>query len=254
MILGRQNDPPPTEPVAETAPSPDDETIEKAREATFNYSDTLPNYLVQQITTRYSGQGKRNWQAEDIVTSDVTYEDGRESYKNIKVGGKATNKPMDQIEGTRSTGEFSTMLEFVLSSGVATFRRAGTDTIRNRTALMYTFEITRERSRWRIEAPSQLYYPAMRGRIWIDKESYRVLRLEQEGRGLPALFPFDTIESVADYDFVRLGTTRTYLLPVEAAVLSCQRGTSVCSRNVIEFRNYRRFGSDTNVTFGDDVQ
>ena len=66
---------------------------------------------------------------------------------------------------------------------------------------------------------------------------------------MPALFPFDTIESTTDWDFIRLGTSGPYLLPVEAEVLSCQRGTSICSRNKIEFRNYRKFGSETNITF-----
>jgi hypothetical protein len=241
-------------PVAETPqpaiPLQDDPIIAKAREAAFAYSETLPNYMVQQMTTRYqSDRPKSGWQALDIVTADVTYQDGRESYKNIKVGNKSTDKPMDQIEGTRSTGEFSTLLEQLLEAGAAKFRSGGQDTIRNRSAYVYSFEITRELSRWRIEAPSQLYYPAIKGSIWIDKETSRVLRIEQQGRAMPALFPFDTIETSADYDFTRLGTSGPYLLPVEAEVLSCQRGTSICSRNKIEFRNYRKFGAVSDITF-----
>ncbi|MCU1336450.1 MAG: hypothetical protein JWO19_2031 [Bryobacterales bacterium] len=233
-------------------PVQDDPVIAKAREAALAYSETLPNYLVQQMTTRYqSDRPKAGWQALDVVTADVTYQDGRESYKNIKVGNKSVNKPMDEIEGTRSTGEFSTLLEQLLESGAAKFRSGGQDTIRNRSALVYSFEIPRELSRWRIEAPSQLYYPAIKGSIWIDKETSRVLRIEQQGRAMPALFPFDTVETSADYDFVRLGTTGPYLLPVEAEVLSCQRGISLCSRNKIEFRNYRKFGAETNITFDD---
>jgi hypothetical protein len=57
------------------------------------------------------------------------------------------------------------------------------------------------------------------------------------------------VESTADYDFIRLGGAGPFLLPVEAEVLSCQRGTSICSRNKIEFRNYRKFGSESDVTF-----
>ena len=72
--------------------------------------------------------------------------------------------------------------------------------------------ITRELSRWRIEAPSQLYYPAIKGSVWIDKETSRVLRIEQQGKGMPALFPFDTIEASVDYDFIRLGTSGPYLI------------------------------------------
>jgi hypothetical protein len=239
-------------PAAPSQPIPlgDDPVITKAREAAFAYSETLPNYLVQQMTTRYqSDHPKASWQALDIVTADLTYQDGSESYKNIKVGNKSVNTSMDQIPGTRSTGEFSTMLEQLFENGAAKFRPAGQETLRNRSAYVYNFEIPRELSRWRIEAPSQLYFPAMKGSIWIDKETSRVLRIEQQGKPMPALFPFDTMESTADYDFIRLGTSGPYLLPVEAEVLSCQRGTSICSRNKIEFRNYRKFGAESNVTF-----
>ena len=231
-------------------PLGDDPIITKAREAALAYSATLPNYLVQQMTTRYqSDHPKSGWDALDIVSADLTYQDGHESYKNIKIGNKSTNKSMEEIPGTRSTGEFSTLLEELFEPGATKFRSGGLDTIHNRSAYVYSFEVTRELSRWRIEAPSELYYPATKGSVWIDKETSRVLRIEQQGKGMPALFPFDTIEASVDYDFVRLGTSGPYLLPVESEVLSCQRGTSICSRNKIEFRNYRKFGAETSITF-----
>ena len=241
-------------PVAEvpqpSIPLGDDPVITKTREAAFEYSATLPNYLVQQMTTRYqSDRPKGSWQALDVVSADLTYQDGRESYKNIKVGNKSFNKSMDDIPGTRSTGEFSTMLEQLFETGAAKFRPGGQDTIHNRPAYVYSFEITRELSRWRIEAPSQVYYPATKGSVWIDKETSRVLRIEQSGKGMPALFPFDTLETTVDYDFIRLGTSGPYLLPIESEVLSCQRGTSICSRNKIEFRNYKKFGAESDITF-----
>ncbi len=243
-------------PVQQDAPQPiplgDDPIITKARAAALAYSETLPNYLVQQMTTRYqSDHPKTGWDALDIVTADLTYQDGHESYKNIKIGNKSTNKSMEEIPGTRSTGEFSTLLQQLFESRAAKFRAGGQDTIRNRPAYVYSFEITRELSRWRIEAPSELYYPEIKGSVWIDKETSRVLRIEQQGKGMPALFPFDTIEAAVDYDFIRLGTSGPYLLPAESEVLSCQRGSSLCSRNKIEFRNYRKFGAESNITFDD---
>jgi hypothetical protein len=242
--------PPAPAPPPQPIPLGDDPIITKAREAAFAYSATLPNYLVQQMTTRYqSDHPKSGWDALDIVTADLTYQDGRESYKNIKVGNKSVDKPMDEISGTRSTGEFSTLLEELFEPGATKFRSGGQDTIHNRSSYVYSFEVTRELSRWRIEAPSELYYPATKGSVWIDKETSRVLRIEQQGRAMPALFPFDTIETSVDYDFIRLGTSGPYLLPVESEVLSCQRGTSICSRNKIEFRNYRKFGAQSDITF-----
>ncbi len=231
----------------------EDPLIQKAREVAASYADTLPNFFAQQMTTRYqSSNPRQGWDALDIVTADVAYQDGKESYKNIKVGNKAVNKSMEEIGGTRSTGEFSSQMDAILRPGTgATFKRNGEDRIRNRSAIVFKFEIPRERSGWRIEQISQLFYPAYRGSIWIDKETSRILRIEQEARGMPSLFPLDTVESSTDYDFVRLAVGSDFLLPVEAEVLSCQRGTSSCSRNKIEFRNYRKFGAESENTFGD---
>ena len=52
-------------------------------------------------------------------------------------------------------------------------------------------------------------------------------------------------------DFVPIGDGK-YLLPVHSEALSCRRGTGECTRNVIDFRNYKKFGAETNITFGSD--
>jgi hypothetical protein len=230
---------------------PVDPVIEKAREAAANYLASLPNYFCQQMTARYqSDHPKTGWDALDVVTADVAYEDGHESYKNIRIGSKPVNKSMEDIGGTRSTGEFSSVLEDLLSPYTdAMFRRSGTDTLHGRATWVYKYEVARERSHWRIEAPSELYYPAHTGSIWIDKETSRVLRIEQGTINMPKLFPFDTIETVTDYEFIPLSAGQKYLLPADAEVLSCLRGTSMCSRNRLEFRNYRKFGADSSITF-----
>jgi len=230
---------------------PVDTVIEKAREAAANYLASLPNYFCQQLTARYqSDHPKTGWDALDVVSADVAYEDGRESYKNVKIGGKPTNKAIDDIGGTRSTGEFSSILTDLLDPGTnAIFRRSGTDTLGGRPAWVYKYEVPRERSHWRIEAPSQLYYPAHGGSIWIDKETSRVLRIEQGTLDMPKAFPFDTVETVTDYAFISLAASQKFLLPADAEVLSCMRGTSLCTRNRLEFRNYRKFGADSSITF-----
>ena len=57
------------------------------------------------------------------------------------------------------------------------------------------------------------------------------------------------MEQAVDYDFVKLSTPRPFLLPVNAEVLSCEQASSRCSRNRIEFRNYRKFGAESDITF-----
>jgi hypothetical protein len=240
----------PAENIQTYVPIEEDPIIVKARAAAAEYAGSLPNFFCRQLTTRYeSDRPKDGWQAHDTITADLAYENGHENYTNIKVGSK-TAKSMDDVGGNWSTGEFASMLDEVFEPGSGTtFRKTGQDTINGHSATTFKFEITRERSGWRIMDGGQLYYPAMRGTIWIDKETSRVLRLEKESRNMPLLFPLVKVEVAVDYDFVRLSTPQPFLLPITSEVLSCEQGSSHCTRNKIEFRNYRKFGAESGITF-----
>ena len=241
---------PVAEPIQAYVPIEEDPIIVKARAAAAEYAGGLPNFFCRQLTTRYdSDRPKDGWQAHDTISADLAYENGHENYSNIKVGSK-TAKSMEEVGGTWSTGEFASMLDEVFDPDSATtFRKTGQDTINGRSATTFKFEITRERSGWRISDGGQLYYPAMRGTIWIDKETSRVLRLEKETRNMPLLFPLVKVEVAVDYDFVRLSTPQPFLLPIASEVLSCEQGSTRCVRNKIEFRNYRKFGAESGITF-----
>jgi len=159
-------------------------------------------------------------------------------------------KSMEEVGGNWSTGEFATLLDDLFDpSTAARFRRSGQETLRGHSTSVFKFEVTREHSHWRIMTTAQLYYPAYRGTIWVDKATSRVLRLELESRNMPLLFPIEKTEVASDYDLVRLSTPQDFLLPTVSEVLSCQRSSSYCSRNRIEFRNYRKFGAESDITF-----
>jgi hypothetical protein len=228
-----------------------DPIIDQARDAAFSFSETLPNYVVKQLTNRYatnsSGRGRTSWQPLDVVTSDLIYEDGKERYTNIMVNGKPT-KYIEQ-SGSWSEGEFASMLQAILSPNTnADFRNQKQVTILNRPSYRYDYTVEQSRSTWTLHADGQTVSPSYTGSIWIDKGTYRVLRIEIAARNLPRDFPLDTAESSIDYDFVMIGEQKV-LLPAQADSLSCSRGTPDCSKNHTEFHNYRKFGADTNITF-----
>jgi hypothetical protein len=96
---------------------------------------------------------------------------------------------------------------------------------------------------------SQSFNPPYKGSVWIDPQNGRVMRIEMQGHSFPASFPVDHVESAVDYQYIRLGDAKQYLLPVHAETLTCQRGTSYCSKNVIDFRNYRKYSGEATITF-----
>jgi hypothetical protein len=235
-------------------PPPPDPVIAAAREEAENFTDTLPNFLVQQHTLRYiSGTNPPQWTAVDNVTADVVCVDGKEDYRNIKINGRLSKDPAER-SGTWSTGEFVTTQRDILSpmSG-ATFTKRGTDRISGRTALVYNFSVQQPLSHWQVHARDEgkMYRPGYKGTLWIDQETSRVMRIEQQSLSFPGDFPFDKVELVLEYDFVRIDT-KLHLLPVHSENLMCQRGSNQCSRNEINFRNYRKFGAESKIEFEKD--
>jgi hypothetical protein len=240
--------------VPQRTASSGDDFIDDAREAAFSFSETLPNYVVKQYTTRYATAvargGRTSWQALDSVTADVLEVDGNEQYKNILVNGKPPVRDVEKT-GSWSRGEFSSLQLDVLSPLTnADFHGKRSTTIVNRPAFRYDFSVEQPNSHWHVESEGQSYLPAYTGSIWIDKESHRTLRIELAAQNMPRNFPLDQVESAVDYDFVPIGDGK-YLLPVHSEALSCGRGVG-CSRNVIEFRNYKKFTADTSITFEAD--
>jgi hypothetical protein len=146
------------------------------------------------------------------------------------------------------------MLKILLApSSEAQFSNGRQVTIVNRPAYRYDYLVEQRHSAWLLEANGEKYRPSYSGAIWIDKETYRVLRIEMAARDMPREFPLDTVKSSIDYDFVPI-EDRRFLLPVHSEAVSCLQGTSECTRNVIEFRGYKKYAADTRITFEGPVE
>jgi hypothetical protein len=221
-----------------------------ARAAAKAYSADLPNFLADQATTRYFSSGwPARWQEIDVVTATVAYANGKEDYRDIQVNGIPTRVPPER-SGTWSTGEFATTLEDVLSPATnAAFKRRGEDRVANRPAVVFDYTVAQPNSHWTLVSPDgRSFQPAYEGAIWIDRDTRRVLRIEQRSSGMPSDFPLRKAESIIEYGFVKIDQG-TYLLPAISDNLGCMSGSGSCSRNSIQFQNYRKFTTDSNVKF-----
>jgi hypothetical protein len=227
-----------------------DPLIVRARHVARQFTDTLPNYVCTQIVTRYESTTRPvDWRARDVITLELTYNEGKESYSGMRINGKKVSKDITQMDGTWSTGEFATTLLDIFSTPTqAHFTPRGSSLINGARAQRYDFTVEQPHSHWMINTESQSMRPAYQGTLWISPENGRVLRIEKQARNLPGSFPLDAIEMAVDYDNVRLAGA-SFLLPSRAEVLSCERGTVNCVRNTIDFRNYRKFESESVVTY-----
>jgi hypothetical protein len=233
---------------AETAAVAKPDLFQNAQLAAREFVAGLPNYACQQFTTRYVSEGRvTDWKARDVVSADLIFDNGAERYEHIAINGKTPKEAIEKT-GSWSTGEFGSMLADIVAYSNAVVKHTKDTQVSGRAAGVFNFEVGQPNSHWTLWVPSQFVRPAYRGTLWIDKNTARVLRIEQQGRDLPKEFPLDTAESAIDFEFVRLGT-QEFLLPTHAESLECFRGTSACSRNVIEFRNYHKYAGESTITF-----
>jgi hypothetical protein len=224
--------------------------ISRTTDWAATFTNGLPNFVCQQMTTRYMEESKATgWQALDVLSAKVVYEDGKEDYKEIMVGGKRTNKSMLELGGSTSTGEFASVLISLFAPFSRTqFSFFRSDTVERTPAAIYDFKVALHNSSWTIRVGGQTLRPAYSGSVWIDRSTAEVRRIEMQADNIPKDFPLDSIQMAIDYDNVSLGTAK-FLLPTHAENLSCQRGTTLCTKNDIDFRDYHKYSGESTITF-----
>ena len=239
--------------------------IERTRSNTLEAVAEMPDFVVKQQIQRsaaYAGTG--NYRNLDRLLVAVSYRSsGQEEYRLLTVNGIAQNSPeskasYEEAGGSSSTGEFVTMLATIFKrENDATFEPVFTDTIRGRRAMMFDFEVARDKALQRVTSGSKTYadtaITGMKGRLWIDLELHRVLRVESYATELPGDFPITSVKRTIDYDWATI-SEESYLLPSLSDVRLTFRDSSreLESRNVIRFRDYQKYGTEVIILEADD--
>jgi hypothetical protein len=248
----------PLPPEAETAG-----LLERARAATLEATGQMPDFVVKQLVTRSVALGNsRNWHVNDRLVVGVSYRVSEgEKYRLLAVNGSpapagAEKDDYRETGGATSTGEFVSTIKSLFDEKSKTeFRPLDTDTLRGRRAVVYTYEIKKVNSRWLLDAgEDKAVIAAHRGKVWVDRERARVLRVETGAYDLPATFPITGALLSIDYDWVSIAGQGEYLLPSRSVTVLTRlsRGESVQFRNEINFRNYQKYGTELRI-LDDDI-
>ncbi len=231
----------------------EDSTIARARQVANDFAKALPNFVCQEVMSRFQSDTPHTvWQPLDVVAAELVYENGKEDYRNVKINGKPANKRMEQLFGSWSTGEFGSLMVQLFSPVTAAGFHFRNDTsIAGKRVRTYGFDVSREHSQWLVEVAGQSTLPAYGGSVSIEAETARVLRIEMKAYDLPERFPASRVESMTDYEYVPIGGER-YLLPSHCETWTCDRGSTLCARNVIYFVDCHKYSSDSTIRFGKD--
>lgn len=253
------------DPEGSRLPSPTETAgfIERARVNALAAVNEMPDFVVKQLITRseaYAGTG--NWKPYDTLVIAVSYsEEKGEQYRVMAKNGapvpdSTTVSNYGGLDGATSGGEFVEDLAKIFKPDSKTrFDLVTTDVIRGRRALVYDYTINIENNKdggVGLKGGRGVIIDSApageKGRIWIDRETSGVLRIDYQLTDIPPTFAVKAVTKSIDYDMVDIAGEK-YLLPI----VSDFRGTVQTgnkrfeSRNLIRFRNYQKFGSEVKI-------
>lgn len=249
------------------------EVLARARAAALEASQTIPDFMVKQLVTRSEARERtQNWRVRDRLTVAVSFREsaGGEQYRLLAVNGlpegagESERGTYEQAGGSTTTGEFASLLiRLFVPESEAEFKPVDTDTLRGRRTIVYEFSIKKEKARnMLIYGGQRRTLTGLRGRVWIDREIYRVLRSEYTTTEVEPDFPINQLDKTIDFDWVTIDDKK-YLMPVTAESVFTttvpvtyydpRRGMKVTemmtfqNRNEIRFRNYQKFGAEVKI-------
>jgi len=208
-------------------------------EYVMSLAEKMPNFICHQEASRYRGNGRV---PSDLITASVRYEDGNESYSDIKVNGGPTTIATAQATGLWSSGEFAS--DNVRSIFDATnqplfqFDREGT--VGQHAAWIFTYQIPKQNDPlWRLHAENQVVAPAYGGELWVDEKTGTVLRFESIAKDLPKNFAITRAEQQIDYESVAFADGSSFVLPVDFSILTIVGREK--TRNVVRLTDCHKF-------------
>jgi hypothetical protein len=227
--------------------------LEQVRKKALRFTDDLPNFICRQVTRRYiDALGGNQWQSQDMVEAELSYNQKEEQYSNVKINGRPTVKRFESIGKALSVGEFGSMLRVLFIPETRTkFWKEREEQFGGVPAIVIGFQVPQENSGWTLNyKETHSLKVGYEGKIWADRQNQIVLRISQHTMQLPHNFPILYSETTTEYGYrdIQGIAGNSFLLPVAAEVVIRENQNRFSSRNLIEFRDFRRFTADVKLT------
>jgi len=256
---------PPARPAPDPPPSSEEQAaiISDVREYALGYSKNLPDFICTQVTRRYaapmpgtkyggSSLSEPSWQAQDVLQIRLSYFQQKEKYTVVLANNTIVNKDYEQMGGSKSFGEFGSMLREIFEPGTeARFEWDHWGTLRTKRVMAFSYHVSQSRSQYRlvVEDAKLSIVTAYRGLVEVDPGTHVVMRVSTIAENIPPDFPIRKADDVLDYDYQEI-SGHTFLLPLKSQVY--MTGGEVLTRLDEEFRLYRKYSADADITYDTD--
>ena len=235
------------------APSSDEfqAIVEGARQRALGYAESLPNFsCVEMINRSVDPAGSGRWRHQDSIAELLRYHDNSESRVMLALNGKRSTMEPEDLSGTVSHGEFGGVLNEVFRpSSKAEFQWKETDALGTGTVQVLSYQVAREHSDFEIVGTdNRRIATGFHGLVYLDSATRGVRRITLEADDLPSDFSVHATSISVDYDYIAINA-HDYLMPIRGTV-SLRKGKREAVINEIEFRDYKRYGSQSRISFG----
>ena len=222
---------------------------EEAAADAMSYSSRLPNFRCHRETRRLAApvRSPDQFREGDSLIEELTYENGKESYRTLEVNGQKSATNREKLEGVRSRGEFGSMLKSIFRPEIsARYKWAGRAMTGGVLCQVFDIDVPANKSNFVLTFSLSQAVAAYHGRVFIDEETGLVRRIAMQGTGLPKEFGLQSPSFSLEYGMVRIGD-KDHLLPLRS-VLQVRQGRRLV-RNETLFRDYRRFEAESQIRF-----
>ena len=230
------------------------EILDEVKQYALTYTQNLPNFICLQVTRRYvDPNSSGDFHLLQTINAQLTYHGGGEDHKVISVNGKLTNVNFEEvgakIGGATSTGEFGGMMRSIFEDrSQAQFAWERWATLRGKRMAVFNYSIESSHSDYHIRyEDTQQIITAYKGLVYADENTGAISRITLEAVNIPRSFPLDTATERLDFGDAEING-QTYICPL-AAELHLNSGRQK-DRNDIEFRLYRKFGTESKILYG----
>jgi len=232
----------------------------------------LPNFICEETMMRSTrGLSSSKWTELDVVTVEVTFANGRgDRYSNFRIDGHPLNLPpgihgpsaLRKFLNQQDTGGWWTLAEFGSElvavfnpTGQTSFKFNGEVNLPSGPATVFDFHLNRVNNFSLVLAGEGVnFYPGLVGSLWIDRNSGKLLRVEDHGTEFDSSFSIISYFSAKNYGDVAISDIGSFLLPTAGEAEECDRTLGMCYKNVLSFHDCRKFSAKSHVVLnpGDD--
>ena len=229
--------------------------LDQMKQYALSYTQNLPNFICVEVMRRYLDPNSGDhYRSLGNILAKVSYNQGRENYKVYSVNGQYSEVSLEQAASTGgavSNGEFGSMMrEIFEDKREAQFGWEKWTTLRGRRMAVFNYFIDSGHSDYSIEygsgAAEQHIITAYKGLVYADENTGEISRIKFVAVDIPRSFPVSAVTEILDYDLVDINGQQ-YVCPLMAKLyMTAGRDKT---KNEIEFRSYRKFGTESNITY-----